>query len=638
MKLSSEVERFLEYKSSTGNLPNVGESYWALDSAEGMDRMRRRLCSDNSQWVSYYRKNGLLLENENKAEVDPKSENNIGNDDDKKSILEVFDNLSINTVPASVIDIDSEVSSIPSQSTLRDFNNDNEDGYEIIDDPLELDSNPEDKNRKVLRSLVPGDMVIDLWNVSRIVGLEAIEGLLIMGKTHIYIIDHYLHRSDGEIVETGDAPESQRDPYVRMITGSSQPLDDVNFASVGSKDHEVWTWSLEGIKCISKRQFLLRDVAIEFFFLNNTSVLITSVSARERDFIHSRITTVRNNHGFEQSLAKEANDDLLYALSHSNNHQKLMSSKASSFTSRLSNVFATNTFTLATKKWQKGKISNFYYLMLVNTIAGRTFNDLTQYPIFPWVLADYESKELDLTDPKSFRDLSKPMGAQTERREREFQERYEALSQLEDPRSPPFHYGTHYSSAMIVSSYLIRLQPFTQSYLLLQGGRFDHANRLFHSIEGTWKSASQDNTTDVRELIPEFYYLPEFLINSNRYNFGHLASMDPHETESKGVPVNDVQLPPWSKNDPYLFVQKHREALESDYVSRHLHKWIDLIFGYKQTGSAAVESTNVFNHLSYRGAIDLESIKDPMEKLAAIGIIHNFGQTPSQVFSRPHPA
>lgn len=72
----------------------------------------------------------------------------------------------------------------------------------------------------------------------------------------------------------------------------------------------------------------------------------------------------------------------------------------------------------------------------------------------------------------------------------EFQERYSQLSELDDG-THPFHYGTHYSSAMIVVGYLVRLKPFTESFLSLQGGSFDHADRMFWSIPKAWESSSK---------------------------------------------------------------------------------------------------------------------------------------------------
>ena len=82
--------------------------------------------------------------------------------------------------------------------------------------------------------------------------------------------------------------------------------------------------------------------------------------------------------------------------------------------------------TSVTQRWVRGEISNFQYLMALNTLAGRSYNDLMQYPIFPWVLADYQSEEEpDLSDPNSFRDLSKPMGAQTEQRLEQYKKRYQ---------------------------------------------------------------------------------------------------------------------------------------------------------------------------------------------------------------------
>lgn len=120
-----------------------------------------------------------------------------------------------------------------------------------------------------------------------------------------------------------------------------------------------------------------------------------------------------------------------------------------------------------TQRWLNGQISNFQYLMHLNTLAGRSYNDLSQYPIFPWILSDYSSSTLDLSNPSSFRDLSRPMGAQSRNRLDQFLKRY---NEWDDPsgETPPYMYGTHYSSAMIVVSYLVRVEPFTQQFLSLQ--------------------------------------------------------------------------------------------------------------------------------------------------------------------------
>jgi Beige/BEACH domain len=98
------------------------------------------------------------------------------------------------------------------------------------------------------------------------------------------------------------------------------------------------------------------------------------------------------------------------------------------------------------------EISNFDYLMQViersklhaselfltmlvlnlqlNTIAGRTYNDLSQYPVFPWIIADYTSETLDLKNPKSFRNLSKPVGVVNPKNELEVRTKFD---NFEDP-------------------------------------------------------------------------------------------------------------------------------------------------------------------------------------------------------------
>jgi hypothetical protein len=43
-----------------------------------------------------------------------------------------------------------------------------------------------------------------------------------------------------------------------------------------------------------------------------------------------------------------------------------------------------------TNSWVTGEISNVHYLNVVNMFAGRSHNDLSQYPIFPWVIHNYD--------------------------------------------------------------------------------------------------------------------------------------------------------------------------------------------------------------------------------------------------------
>jgi len=76
----------------------------------------------------------------------------------------------------------------------------------------------------------------------------------------------------------------------------------------------------------------------------------------------------------------------------------------------------------------------------------------------------------------------------------------------------PFFYGTHYSSAASVLFYMIRMEPFTTLHIALQSGKFDHPDRQFFSMENCWDSVI-NNSGDVKELIPEFYSTPEFLVN-----------------------------------------------------------------------------------------------------------------------------
>ena len=101
----------------------------------------------------------------------------------------------------------------------------------------------------------------------------------------------------------------------------------------------------------------------------------------------------------------------------------------------------------------------------------------------------------------------------------------------------------------------------------MQEGKFDHANRTFHSIPISWQNCQRDSS-DVKELIPEFFSLPEMFVNCNHYKLGR--------TED-GLKVDDVILPKWAQT-PEDFIRinravKHRLEQETKvnewFLSRH---------------------------------------------------------------------
>lgn len=578
---------------------------WRLDETEGRDRRRMRIIVDNTSRDQTYQ---------------PKRK-----DTDPREKLRLDTTVpSISTKEAVGVTPIAGPSGRPNSGTgtkdgaKDDAGSESEDDFEMVEAMLEDDDGFEDKNRKVMRSLNRGDQVQYVCNICRVVGLEAIEGLLIVGKDCLYLLDDFFQRSDGEIVRVWQAPPDERDPYVQVIAGKEAVTNRRPPPRNQEESTRNWKWS--EVISISKRRFLHRDVAIEMFFDDGRSYLLTAISAQARNDLHSRVLQRASHVANPEKLA---NSEIAWRLDSLHNPQEAPQTLGSRFAS----AFSSASSHPATKKWLKGELSNFHYLMFVNTLAGRTFNDLTQYPVFPWVISNYESDELDLTDPSNFRDLKKPIGIQDPKQERSIRERYSSFAEMGDANHA-FHYGTHYSSAMTVASYLMRLQPFSAAFFLIQGGTWDHADRMFYSIQNTWDSASNKNMADVRELTPEFFFLPDFLTNVNGYNFG---------LRSDESSIDNVQLPPWAKGDPTIFIAKQREALESPYVSQNLHHWIDLIFGHKQRGEAAIEAANVYHFMTYQGAIDLDSITDEKERAQKISIINNFGQTPSQVFQRPHP-
>lgn len=137
-------------------------------------------------------------------------------------------------------------------------------------------------------------------------------------------------------------------------------------------------------------RYLLRYTATEIFFSDSVApIFFNFASTKEAKEIGSLIVTTRNELLFPKGSTKDKSGVI-------------------SFVDRRVALEMAET---AREKWRRRDITNFEYLMILNTLSGRSYNDITQYPVFPWVLADYSSEVLDFNKSSTFRDLSKPVGA-----------------------------------------------------------------------------------------------------------------------------------------------------------------------------------------------------------------------------------
>jgi hypothetical protein len=96
---------------------------------------------------------------------------------------------------------------------------------------------------------------------------------------------------------------------------------------------------------------------------------------------------------------------------------------------------------------------------------------LSQYPIFPWVISDYEStldkfKE-NLAKAEAYRDFTLNSGALTQHKRDFLINLFNKEEDLSDAvyGSQRYHLKFGYSNKMVCLAFLNRLEPFTDSFL-----------------------------------------------------------------------------------------------------------------------------------------------------------------------------
>ena len=268
-------------------------------------------------------------------------------------------------------------------------------------------------------------------------------------------------------------------------------------------------------------------------------------------------------------------------------------------------------------KYQKGEINNFKYLLLINKYASRTYNDNSQYLVFPLLFMDLK-KEIK-------RDLSKPICLNKESSEQSIE------NFIDNYKSFGNHFNTHFTNSGYILYYLVRLNPFTFCHIKFQSGHFDSPERIFSSLNNYLEalSSSEEN----RELCPELFSLYEAFINLNHNNLGYII-------------VDKYFIDDFTSNDQngiFEFIINMRQALEKSNII----PWINNVFGYNQLNENE-DLINIFPLSSYEQKNNFEAEKKKLEKegkskkeiIIAIKnsiCLLSMGITPAQLFKTSHP-
>ena len=386
----------------------------------------------------------------------------------------------------------------------------------------------------------------------------------------------------------------------------------------------------ENIKFLLPRKYFFRNTGLEFYLFNGKNYYFNFHTKTDREKILNNIfkynyfkyivkdlvqncslistflfENISENNKNEQNV-DITNEEIFLGYINSNTYKLKKIEKKKIYINEFYNF------------WNNNQISNYELLMLLNILANRSFLDITQYPIFPWIIF---SKEV-------YRNLKLPIGQNnfeslSNNRMEIFNNNYldsssnlKNINQFIEPAhiSKSFYYVVNYSNVSIINNYLIRIFPFNLLCHKINQDSFENNEFLFYDMLNTVK-LSLSCQTDVKEIIPEFFYFPEFLENNNNFilNYQKENEFDNvniqenyinelfYNNDKKKLLIENDFL--YENNDNFLkcflYILNLKRIFESEIITKKINYWIDLIFGIYQKFDKANKIKNLFRPESY---------------------------------------
>ena len=200
-----------------------------------------------------------------------------------------------------------------------------------------------DVNQIIWRLLEEGEKIRHMFRCARIQGLDTHEGLLLFGKEHYYVIDGFTLLKTKEICDIDALPAGVHEP---IIPNPNPEVPGQPTRKVCSK------FSYENIREVLKRRYLLQPNALEVFSADGRNYLL-AFPRKLRNRVHQKFLSVAT------SITDSAADSVA--------GQK-RNADVEAGTGILGSLMGERS---VTQRWERGEITNFQYLMHLNTLAGK---------------------------------------------------------------------------------------------------------------------------------------------------------------------------------------------------------------------------------------------------------------------------
>ena len=405
---------------------------------------------------------------------------------------------------------------------------------------------------------------------------------------------------------------------------------------------------ISNILFVYKRFYIFKDNALEFFTKENKSYFFEfnnldfnsqKTMTKIRDLFFNYITKTSNSNKYERYFYSGKSKGLY------NNIDSLLESV------------------------KRKNISRFEFLMRINLLSNRSYKDINQYPIFPWIISNYslmkednEIKNLkDLLKKNNLRPLSQTISSLDENRLNKSimmfdslksafintyndlipfdYSKYDKLKSIKNYKIIPSFFIQHYLDSNIVFYFMNKIFPYSTLFFLRNKEKIE--DKLLIDLNNHYINITKKGKNHFNELIPELYYNSEILRNINNFNYGNMnlekegdstydKIIKKYNIKEKEIKINNVYLPYWSNNNPEKFICIMREILERPEIK--IFDWVDLIFGFAQRGPEALKKYNIYSHWTYEDFINLEDVNLNDRQLYIN--LSPFGVNPSQILTK----